>query len=1174
MTENEKSDLLNSNYLNISETLTSDTLTAVSQLDNTLFIGTNMAIGAPCLYAALPAEIANNYPEGTVLQILSEAPLLTVPPTINTTMVTSTSSTAVSSLSSFSAALLDEQNSSLPNLLVNSNQCGTQEGICSEGNMSDIDLSFLNDTEEPVSTSKDLNDAQVKELQSMIDIVEPNSLGIMQNNPSHLINAGLETEQAKSHNPKPTEGAGDVVVIDVSKPIQLSQNSLIKVNGQKCVLQQDPETGQVIAYPVKDPDKSHRKRGRPKRKISTDQNDKNASLSSECVPAAEASDEEQEKGLLEVVNDDGSLVRRSSRKRKKARVLRDYETGNLKQELGSDVEDSNLYDDTQLQFRRRRPKGPGRPRKLTPQHTSSTIFNDMRETSLNKRPRGRPRKQILEKEPTQAFLVQTADGQTLMMQVPLSSIPAGVSLQDVAQSIANRLNTGLSMANNNLMATLNESANSKSGNSNLLLNGEGISTSENTPEPVVQDHSVGSTTNFSSADQSIEERLSSEQEHNSCSNVMSQIEETIVCSSDHSRIISQDAINDNKSDSFIPENLLKKHFPNIDAGRSDNTFSTNIPTTLSLTNNSSILTSLPELCVNQKPEQDLVSNLTPEHFTKDFLLDGDFLKDKVNLQFLLQNVETSEDTVPNFKTQAVNSIPDQEDICLDSTQPFVSISSHSVTEKKDTPFTVSNITKLPDTDTNLIVSVQGHDYSNHDTAESNFHHNIHSDEISRKHAIISSIEHDHDFLFQTKTPPISENLTSSATELTLTRSSVDSKMQHLEQILPLDDLSTIFKVSTITEKSASTLVTQSSTATVIPVTEEEKDQEIISITQDEVHKKCKICRKIFSTEDELISHFKSDHPKCICNECNYMAEHSYVVKRHALRHMNAGCVCKLCGKRYKDHYILKMHIKMVHLPAETMYTCEICNKKFTRKAHLKRHLRIHEPDRPYKCSFCEYRGCERSDITKHLLVHETPKHKCHLCGKIFRHTKNIELHLKRHYKQRDYKCGICDFYGYTFTDIRKHIERRHTGLSSSSSDHACPNCGLVFSSKEILETHKSNGSCQICNVDQELATKEVVISTDAQKHAYVTLLENIPLNILEEPEQSEIGTLKMGSSEVKLRTDSVVLNNVDDSNIPAEQQLVINGFETSDLLSSDAISLLSVDKDPSKLVPVTWFPLQ
>ena len=46
--------------------------------------------------------------------------------------------------------------------------------------------------------------------------------------------------------------------------------------------------------------------------------------------------------------------------------------------------------------------------------------------------------------------------------------------------------------------------------------------------------------------------------------------------------------------------------------------------------------------------------------------------------------------------------------------------------------------------------------------------------------------------------------------------------------------------------------------------------------------------------------------------------------------------------------------------------------------------------------------------------------------------------LFRHKGQRDYKCGVCDFYGYTFTDIRKHIERKHAATIR------CDKCGSTF----------------------------------------------------------------------------------------------------------------------------------
>jgi len=61
-----------------------------------------------------------------------------------------------------------------------------------------------------------------------------------------------------------------------------------------------------------------------------------------------------------------------------------------------------------------------------------------------------------------------------------------------------------------------------------------------------------------------------------------------------------------------------------------------------------------------------------------------------------------------------------------------------------------------------------------------------------------------------------------------------------------------------------------------------------------------------------------------------------------------NCACQ-------DQYILKMHIKMRHMEPEVLFQCNLCSKMFTRKAHLKRHLRIHNPDKPYRCPHCDYR---------------------------------------------------------------------------------------------------------------------------------------------------------------------------------------------------------------------------
>ncbi|KAL8610029.1 hypothetical protein ACOMHN_045427 [Nucella lapillus] len=86
-------------------------------------------------------------------------------------------------------------------------------------------------------------------------------------------------------------------------------------------------------------------------------------------------------------------------------------------------------------------------------------------------------------------------------------------------------------------------------------------------------------------------------------------------------------------------------------------------------------------------------------------------------------------------------------------------------------------------------------------------------------------------------------------------------------------------------------------------------QDHIAAHADDIHK-CKCCNFLTFHKDDLLEHFKATHPRCICEECEFMAEHAYMIKRHMMRHNADGCTCELCGKVYKDRYILKMHVKM------------------------------------------------------------------------------------------------------------------------------------------------------------------------------------------------------------------------------------------------------------------------
>ena len=65
----------------------------------------------------------------------------------------------------------------------------------------------------------------------------------------------------------------------------------------------------------------------------------------------------------------------------------------------------------------------------------------------------------------------------------------------------------------------------------------------------------------------------------------------------------------------------------------------------------------------------------------------------------------------------------------------------------------------------------------------------------------------------------------------------------------------------------------------------------------------------------------------------------------------------------------------------------------------------------------------------------------------------------RHRGQRDYKCVFCEFYGYTYTDIRKHQERKHAGHRSVM----CARCCMTFKSEHLLEVLHQNFTCNCCS---------------------------------------------------------------------------------------------------------------
>jgi uncharacterized Zn-finger protein len=108
------------------------------------------------------------------------------------------------------------------------------------------------------------------------------------------------------------------------------------------------------------------------------------------------------------------------------------------------------------------------------------------------------------------------------------------------------------------------------------------------------------------------------------------------------------------------------------------------------------------------------------------------------------------------------------------------------------------------------------------------------------------------------------------------------------------------------------------------------------------------------------------------------------------------------------------------------FECYHCQRKFTRKAHLQRHMSMHTGEKPYQCTFCERKFSQICKLKVHLRVHTGDKpYQCIYCGKKFSYVYTLRKHINSHTGYNPYPCTQCSAKFYFKHQLKNHIIKNH-----------------------------------------------------------------------------------------------------------------------------------------------------